>query len=63
MLERLWRKGNTWTLLVGMKIRIAFRENSMELDIHPILKMTGTALSGYADIILWSLYLFIHMCV
>ena len=31
MLERMWRKGNSPTLLVGMKIGTITMENSMEL--------------------------------
>ena len=31
MLERVWRKGNTPTLLVGMYIGIATMENSIEV--------------------------------
>ena len=31
MLERVWRKGNTSTLLVGMQIGAATLENSMEV--------------------------------
>ena len=30
MLERVWRKGNTCTLLVGMQIVVAIMENHME---------------------------------
>ena len=30
MLERLWRKGNTFALLVGMQPSTATMENSME---------------------------------
>ena len=29
MLERRWRKGNTWTLVVGLYINAATVENSM----------------------------------
>ena len=31
MLERVWRKGNPCTLLVGMSIGAAIMENSMEV--------------------------------
>ena len=31
MLEKLWRKGNPPTLLVGMYIAIAYVEKSMEV--------------------------------
>ena len=31
MLERMWRKGNPPTLLVGMYIRACIMENSMEV--------------------------------
>ena len=31
MLERVWRKGNPCTLLVGMNIGAATMENSMEV--------------------------------
>ena len=31
MLERMWRKGNPLTLLVGMQTSIATMENSMEI--------------------------------
>ena len=31
MLERVWRKGNPLTLLVGMQIGIATMENSVEI--------------------------------
>ena len=31
MLEEMWRKGDTLTLLVGMKIDTATTENSMEI--------------------------------
>ena len=36
MLARVWRKGNTCALFVGMKIGIASVENSM--DIHQKIK-------------------------
>ncbi|WP_279286232.1 hypothetical protein [Paraclostridium sordellii] len=32
MLERLWRKGNPHTLLVGMQTDAATMENSMEIS-------------------------------
>ena len=31
MLERMWRKGNTPTLLVGLEVDAATMENSIEL--------------------------------
>ena len=31
MLERVWRKGNPLTLLVGMQTSTATRENSVEI--------------------------------
>ena len=31
MLERVWRKGNPLTLLVGMQTSIATKENSVEI--------------------------------
>ena len=33
MLERVWRKGNTLTLLVGMQTSTATMENSMEIPL------------------------------
>ena len=41
MLEKLWRKGNPSTLLVGMQTGIATVENSMEF---PQKTKNGTAL-------------------
>ena len=32
MLERVWRKGNPLTLLVGMQTRVATMENSVEIS-------------------------------
>ena len=34
MLERVWRKGNPLTLLVGMQTSIATMENSVEIPMH-----------------------------
>ena len=31
MLERVWRKGNTFALLVGIQVDIATMEDSMEI--------------------------------
>ena len=33
MLERVWRKGNSLTLLVGMQVDTATVENSMEITL------------------------------
>ena len=33
MLERMWRKGNSLTLLVGMEIDTATMEDSMEIPL------------------------------
>ena len=33
MLERVWRKGNPFTLLVGMQTSTAARENSVEISL------------------------------
>ena len=33
MLERVWRKGNTLTLLVGMQTNTATMENSEEIPL------------------------------
>ena len=42
MLERMWRKGNPSTLLVGMRNGVATVENSMEF---PQKTKNGTALT------------------
>ena len=42
MLERVWRKGNTLTLLVGMQTTTATLENSVEI---PLKTGNRTALS------------------
>ena len=42
MLERVWRKENTPTLLVGMYIGAATMENSMELPYDPAMPLLGT---------------------
>ena len=34
MMERVWRKGNPLTLLVGMQTSTAIMENSVELEIE-----------------------------
>ena len=38
MLERVWRKGNTLALLVGVYIDTAAMEDSMEILLEIILK-------------------------
>ena len=46
MLERVWRKGNPLTLLVGMQIGIASMENSMEIPLKiPLLQRTSIDIS------------------
>ena len=34
MLVRMWRKGNPWTLLVGMQTGIATMENGVEVPME-----------------------------
>ena len=40
MLERVWRKGNPPTLLVGMYIGSATMENSMEISLKTNIRVT-----------------------
>ena len=40
MLERVWRKGNPPTLLVGMKTRAATMENTMEVPQKTKIRAT-----------------------
>ena len=41
MLERVWRKGNPLTLLVGMKTITATMENSVEIPLQKIANRTA----------------------
>ena len=43
MLERVWRKGNPLTLLVGMQTSIATMENSVEIELpyDPAIPLLG----------------------
>ena len=41
MLERVWRKGNPLTLLVGMQTSTAPVENSVELPYDPAILLLG----------------------
>ena len=51
MLERVWRKGNPLTLLVGMQTSTATMENSVEIPfktgnrniVHDYIKLTQSA--------------------
>ena len=51
MLDRVWRKGNPLTVLVGMQTSTATMENSVEI---PLKTGNRTALSG--PIISWQKY-------
>ena len=39
MLERVWRKGNPLTLLVGMQTSTSTMENSVEIPLKPEIKL------------------------
>ena len=41
MLERVWRKGNPPTLLVGMQTNRATMENSVEIHTSPMFETWG----------------------
>ena len=63
MLERLWRKGNARTLLVGMKIGMATMENSMKFPQKIKNKVrhdpTGPFLGIYPDVAIFEeIYVF-----
>ena len=42
MLERVWRKGNLLTLLVGMQTSTATLENSVEIPLEKIANGTAS---------------------
>ena len=46
MLERVWRKGNPLTLLVGMQTSTAAMENSVEIPSKQTNKQTNKKQTG-----------------
>ena len=47
MLERVWRKGNPLTLLVGMKTSTATMENSVEIQDWELMYTCGRFMLMY----------------
>ena len=50
MLERVWRKGNPPTLLVGMQTSTATMENSVEIPLKIANRLTVFDLARVSDL-------------